>query len=404
MKDINKKIITMKTIKFLALLLITVIGFNACESDDSLTYTAQPNGELAFSNSFLSEYILTPAASGNLGERFTWNDADFDVETEINYELQKSITGDFTDMELVGSTNQNAYAITIGDMLQYAAEAGLDNDASTADIPNTGNVYFRLRASVGTDSSVELMSETQALVLVLPESTGNEGPVCELDQLWAVGAGLPDAGWGWNTPVSLPCTGNGIYSWNVNLLNAEAFRFFTSEGDWGSGQNFPYFIGEGYTIDSNFEDALDDDNNFRFLGTTGYYNLMVNTVDKTITLDNPQATGNCEYDQLWVVGAGAVDAGWGWTSPVQLVCTGEGIYSGSINLQNIGGADNNFRFFTVEGDWGSGQNFPYYADAGYTMSSNLENALDDDSNFAFNGTTGSYFITIDTVALTITLE
>ena len=402
----------MKTIKFLALLLITVIGFNACESDDSLTYTAQPNGELAFSNSFLSEYILTPAASGNLGERFTWNDADFDVETEINYELQKSITGDFTDMELVGSTNQNAYAVTIGDMLDYAAEAGLDNDATTADIPNTGSVYFRLRASVGTDSTVELISETQALTLVLPESTGNEGPVCEFDQMWAVGAGLPDAGWGWTTPVQILCSGDGVYGGNVNLQNlggAEPnnnFRFFTSEGDWASGLNYPHFISEGYTIDAQFENALDDDDNFGFIGTTGFYYLEIDTVNKTITLDNPQATGNCEYDQLWVVGAGAVDAGWGWTSPVQLVCTGEGIYSGSINLQNLGGAEpnNNFRFFTVEGDWGSGQNFPYYADAGYTMSSNLENALDDDSNFAFNGTTGSYFITIDTVALTITLE
>ena len=76
MKDINKKFNTMKTIKFIALMLLAAISFNSCESDDSLTYTAEPTGELAFSNSFLSEYILTPAASGNLGERFIWADAD----------------------------------------------------------------------------------------------------------------------------------------------------------------------------------------------------------------------------------------------------------------------------------------------------------------------------------------
>lgn len=403
MKDTNKKYKTMKTIKFLALLLITVVGFNSCETDDSITYIAQPSGEFTFSNSFLSEYILTASTSSNLGERFTWNDANFDIETNINYELQKSITGDFTDMEVVGSTSQNEYAVTIGDLLDYAAEAGLDNDAATPDIPNTGSVYFRIRASVGTDSSVEITSPTQALVLVLPEG-GDEGPVCDLEQLWAVGAGLPDAGWGWTTPVRLPCTGNGIYSWNVNLLNGETFRFFTSEGDWASGQNYPYFVGEGYTIDANFEDALDGDNNFRFIGTTGYYSLVVNTVDETISIGDPQATGVCEYDQLWVVGAGAVDAGWGWTTPVQLLCTGDGIYSGNINLQNNGGADNNFRFFTTEGDWASGQNYPYFADAGYTIDANLTNAMDGDSNFAFTGTTGSYFITIDTVALTITLE
>ena len=55
MKDINKKFNTMKTIKFIALMLLAAISFNSCESDDSLTYTAEPTGELAFSNSFLSE-------------------------------------------------------------------------------------------------------------------------------------------------------------------------------------------------------------------------------------------------------------------------------------------------------------------------------------------------------------
>lgn len=404
MKDINKNIKTMKTLKLLALMLLAAVSFNSCESDDSLTYIAQPSGELSFSNSFLAEYILIPSASSNLGERFTWSDANFETPTNVNYELQKSITGDFSDMEVVGTTSQNEYAVTIGDLLQFAAEAGLDNDPETVNIPNTGSVYFRLRASVGADSSIEMISPSQALTLVLPESTGEEGAVCELDQLWAVGAGLPDAGWGWTTPVSLPCTGNGIYSWNVNLLNAESFRFFTSEGDWDSGLNFPHYVEEGYTIDENFEDALDGDNNFRFIGETGFYSLVVNTVEKTITIGDPQSTGNCEFDQLWVLGAGATDAGWGWNSPVKLACTGEGVYSGSINLQNIDGTENNFRFFTTEGDWASGQNFPYFADAGYTFSETLVNAEDDDSNFAFTGTTGTYFITIDTVALTITLE
>jgi len=254
-----------------------------------------------------------------------------------------------------------------------------------------------LRAFAGTDSSTDILTAVQALTLVLPEDTGS-GPVCELEYLYAVGAGLPDAGWDWGTPVKLACLANGAYGWNVNLSN-DTFRFFTSDGDWGSGLNYPYYAGEGYTIDDNFEDALDGDNNFRFTGTPGFYYLEVDTSNKTIILGDPQPTGVCDLDQLWAVGAGLPDAGWDWGTPIQFLCTGDGVYSGSANLAN-----DTFRFFTSNGDWGSGLNYPYYIGEGYTIDDNFEDAMDGDNNFKFTGTPGSYFFTIDTMAKTITLE
>jgi starch-binding outer membrane protein SusE/F len=396
----------MKKIQILTLFILAAIGFNSCEDDDSIQFIAQAPEEFTFSNSFLSEYILTTAASGNLGERFTWSDADFDVPTIVNYNLEKSILGDFSDMEIVGSTTENELSVTIGDLLNYARDAGLDNDPATED-PNTGNVSFRVKAFVG-DSGPETFSPVQMLTLVLPEDTGANDPVCEFDQLWVVGAGAPDAGWGWTSPVQLICSADGVYSGNINLQNNGGvdnnFRFFTSEGDWGSGQNFPFFFDAGYTIDSNFTDAMDGDNNFAFTGTSGYYYISIDTFNKTITLGDPQPTGICEFDQLWAVGAGVPDAGWGWTTPIRFVCSGEGIYTGSVNLQNNGGADNNFRFFTVEGDWGSGLNYPYYVGEGYTIDANFIDAMDGDNNFAFIGTTGMYFLTIDTINKTITLQ
>ncbi|TDY13914.1 SusE domain-containing protein [Meridianimaribacter flavus] len=400
----------MKNIKILALLIISVIGFNACESDDSLTYIAQPTGEFTFSNSFLSEYTLTTATSSNLGERFTWDDANFDIPTNVTYEMQKSITGDFTDMEVLGSTSANEYTLTIGDLLGFASEAGLDNDPSTEN-PDTGTVSFRVRAFIGADSSEELLTPSQALTLVLPEAASGE-PVCEFDQLWGVGAGLPSAGWGWTTPESFNCIGDGVYGANVNLQNlggAEPnnnFRFFTVEGDWASGRNYPWFIDEGYTIDANFEDAMDGDNNFAFVGTTGTYYLEIDSANKTITLDDPQPLGVCEFERLYGVGAGLPTAGWGWATPVNVLCSGDGVYSVSVELQNLGGAEpnNNFRFFTVDGDWASGRNYPWYVDAGYTIDADLVDAMDGDNNFAFVGTSGTYTLTIDDNNMTITLE
>lgn len=397
----------MNKIKLLVLLIVGAISFNSCLEDDAdITYVASQSGDFMFSNTFLNEYVLTSGTSGNLGERFTWNDADFDVQTNVNYELQKSIAGDFSDMEIVGTTSNNYYDISIGDMLGYAAEAGLDNDPSTP-APDNGDVAFRVRATVGTNASVEAISNVAMLTLMLPEASSG-GPVCDLEQIWLVGAGVPDAGWGWTSPVRLGCNGDNIYSGNVNFQNNGGadnnFRMFTSEGDWASGLNYPHYDGEGYTIDSNFEDAQDGDNNFAFVGTSGFYHIEINTVTKTITLSDPQSIGTCEFEILYLVGAGVPDAGWGWATPVELFCAGDGVYFGPVNLQNNDGADNNFRFFTSEGDWASGRNYPYYVDEGYTIDSNFEDAQDGDNNFAFTGSSGVYNLTLDTNTKTITLD
>jgi hypothetical protein len=393
----------MKKLSILGLFIFALFTFNSCETEDDVVFVAD-QGEFSFTNTFSSEYVLTPLTSGNLAERFTWNTPDVGVPTNISYQLQKSIIGDFSDAETVGATSSNEIALTVGDMLVYAAELGLDADPST-ETPNVGNVSFRLRAVVG-DSSLETFSNAQSLTLELLEST-EVVAVCEFDELYAVGAGLPTAGWAWTSPVVFTCTGNGVYSGNVELTNEgdANFRFFTVNTDWGSGRNFPYYADAGYTIDSNFENAADGDSNFRFIGTSGLYNLVIDDVNKTITLGAPQAGGSCEVDVLYGVGAGLPTAGWAWTSPVELYCSSDGVWSGNVEFLNGGALDNsNFRFFTVNTDWGSGRNYPYYVNEGYTIDANLANANDGDSNFAFIGTSGTYFLTIDTVNKVISLE
>lgn len=395
----------MKKIKILLVLFVAILSFNACQEDDSLTYIAQAPADLAFTNSFSPMYVLTPATSANLGERFTWQNTDFGTPTSVNYDLQSSISGDFTDAELVGSTNGNEIAVTIGDLMSLATDAGLDNNPDT-DNPDTGQVWFRLRASIGTTGEEEVFSAAQPLTLFLPTNAAPEEATCEFEQLYAVGAGIPTAGWDWATPAVFACTGTGVYSGNVELTSdGDAnFRFFTEATNWGSGQNYPFYADEGYTIDANFENAMDGDANFKFIGTSGLYNLKIDTVNKTITLGDPAASGTCEVDILYGVGAGLPTAGWDWATPVELLCSGDGIWSGNVSLQNNGGADNNFRFFTEATNWDSGRNYPFYADEGYTIDADLVNAMDGDFNFAFVGTTGTYLLTINSVAKTITLE
>ncbi len=394
----------MKKLSIIGLFIFALVSFNSCETEDDVVFQTNNNGELVFTNTFLAEYVLIPQAAGNLAERFTWDNASVAVPTNITYQLQKSITGDFTDAETIGATTGNEIAITIGDMLSYAAQAGLDNDPETEE-PNTGQVYFRLRSFLG-DGGEENFSSTAALVMVLPEETGEVVAVCDLDQYFMVGAGVKFTGWDWATPQVAACSGTNVYTINVDLVNNVDgdgnFRFFTVNTDWGSGINYPGFINDGYTIDPMFEDAMDGDNNFLFTGPSGKYFLTIDAVNKTITLDDPTPQGNCDLDQLWAVGAGLSDAGWSWDTPVQLMCEGNGIYEGWVNYTADG--DANFRFFTTATDWGSGQNFPFFADDGYVIDANFENAMDGDSNFRFIGATGQYYTIIDTVNKTITLQ
>jgi hypothetical protein len=293
--------------------------------------------------------------------------------------------------DVIGSTTETNLAVTVKQLLDYAEDLGLDDDPKTTDaegLPNnTGSIYLRLKAYVGsgTGNSVETLSDIRQLNFTWVEKA-DVGGAC--DPLFIVGAAAVDAGWGWNTPVVLECF-EDVFTTKINLT-PEAFRFFTTEGDWGSGQNYPYFEGEGYTIDPLFENAMDGDSNFRFIGEAGVYLLTVDDNAKTITL--------AETPSLWMVGA-ATPGGWDWCCATEAPEVGVDLWQAKLNF-----TVETFRFFTVEGDWGSGLNYPYYESEGYTIDPNFENAMDGDSNFRFIGTPGNYTISIDAANKTITLQ
>ncbi len=329
----------------------------------------------------------------------TWDDPDFsdNTPTIISYNLEVAAAGtDFAVVENIGTTtNERMDDTTHGELNDAALNLGLAVDAE-------GTLDIRVRSVIETASGdLERISDF-ITITVTPYETAL------LPVIYGVGAGLPDAGWGWDSPVELLLQGS-VYSGNINLQNNGGadnnFRFF-AQMDWGpTSFNYPWYESRGFTIDPNLVNANDGDSNFAFVGTTGQYFIEIDMENKTITLGPPVVGPNCEFDQLWLVGAGVPDAGWSWDSPVQLPCTGNGVYSGNVNLQNNGGADNNFRFFTdATLEWASPSfNYPHYVSEGYTIDSDFVDAMDGDNNFAFVGTTGEYFLTVDTINLTITL-
>lgn len=203
-----------------------------------------------------------------------------------------------------------------------------------------------------------------------------------------VGAATP-GGWSWDNPTEIVEVSEGVFQGTLQFNN-DAFRVFETRDDWGSGRNYPYYVNEGFTIDDRFENANDGDQNFRFTGTPGEYTFTLDLNNKEIRL----TVG----DPIYLVGA-ATPGGWSWDNPTVAYQTSAGVWKATLNFSNEA-----FRFFTSNGDWGSGRNYPYYEGEGYTIDADFENANDGDQNFRFIGTPGEYTLTVDSNAKTIVLE
>lgn len=347
-----------KNIKLLSLIIIAFLSFNSCDQEDDLVFTAQePEEGISFSNSFLDEYVLTVAASKNLGERFTWRNADFGVPTNINYELQNSILGDFSDATSISSTSGNELAVTIGQMLGFAEAAGLDNDPETDNL-NTGELYFRIKATVGTDDGLPIYSETQALTVVLPEDVSTGGGAFELSIWGLVGSAAND--WGSAGP-DLPfytTSDPDVVVAYANLKDGEIK--FRQENNWDL-TNYGDATGDGIADTEN-------DNNINV--TAGDYKVEFNTSTLAYTIEpfSYGIVGSAWND--W--GAAGPDAKFFYDYTTDTFKVGVKLQAGEMKIR-------------FNQDW----DVPNYGDA------TGDGILDTDSDNNINVTAGYYLVTIN---------
>ncbi|MFV9552269.1 SusE domain-containing protein [Algibacter sp. PT7-4] len=385
----------MKNIVYRLIIVLAVINLNSCDDNEAPIFVAAPSGDgISFINTFASEYLLSEAIEDNIADRFIWGEADFGTETNITYELQGSIDATFASFEEVGSTNETNLPILVSQLLGFAKQLGLDDDPATtqpgSDLPNnTGQIYFRLRAYLGTGGSntEEMFSDIQSVNINWIE-TITESDACP--SIFAVGEALTDIGWNFSPDGEVFCQ-NDILQRKFRFTNGTNFRFFEESGVWTSGLGYNYYIGEGYAIDVNLEAVDDGDDNFVFVGESGIYTITINNIEKTIVVTSSGS--------LWAVG-GAVPGGWGFNDDtVEFVESAPDIWSASITLSN-----DIFRFFQTFNVWDTNNNYAYYDDESYTIDANFENDGSDDANFNFIGTPGTYTLTVDAVNKTITLN
>jgi len=332
----------MKKLSILLMAFVAFVGLNSCSSDDGVVFIAQPDVEgINFTNSFNESYILTPATSGNIAERFVWNTVDFDVPTNITYQLQGATSADFSSFDIIGATGENNIGVKVSQLKSLADDAGLDNDANT-DAPNSGLVYFRVRAFAGTDGGNGLseMSAIKSITVILPEG---ESGVIELPKIFVVGSFLAASGYGadWTpangVPLAASADGKTDYEGFVYInVDSAEFKFLPSnegwDGDYGdTGENNGDYSG---TIEQEDEvNAGTPD------GKSGYFLVKVNTGELKYSLSKTS----------WGVIGNATPTG--WDSDTDMIYDAESkTWSVTLDLTKQEAPDNGIKF-RANDDW-----------------------------------------------------
>ena len=296
----------MKKFSIFLLMIIAFAGITSCEHDDDVVFIAQPDPEgIVFVNATAESYTLTNQTANNIAERFVWSDVDFDAPTTVTYELQGSSVSDFSTFTTIGTTGDNNLGVTVRQMMSLAMEAGLDNDPET-EMPNTGDIFFRVRAYAGTDGSngLNAVSEAMTLTVILPEATIEEEPA-KLN-LFLVGdataSGWTNTSTSNNYPLFRDTENENIYYYTGRLM-AGNVKIIEQRGAWA-----PQYGGENGTLVYRPTEG-DPDPSPIAVESEGYYTFTINIADLTYTLEAIDVSSATTYNSIGYIGS-ATPGGW----------------------------------------------------------------------------------------------
>jgi len=328
-------------ILLLTILCIGLFGLKSCDETDNFRLQAPEAVEtLTITNGLLPEYSLIQETFSNVAERFTWESPDFQVQSNVTYNLEYSIDGLFEDPILIGATSENQISVTIEQLWNLAVDNLALAPNSDAD---SGELYFRVRAALGTpeaENSPESISDTQVLFVRLLES-GGEVP---LTDLFLVG-NATGADWNNNNnnnPIIRDPENPAAYAFTGYFVGGNEFKLLEKKGQWQP----QWGIDNGVFISS--DDLGGDPGAFAVPGGDGYYTLNVNTEDGTWSFDAFTGDTSVTYGTIGVIGSGTTGDDTGWNQDIDLTQSAFDPHIWYINGITLFDAEIKFR---AENDW-----------------------------------------------------
>jgi hypothetical protein len=362
-----------KTILPVALLFI---AFSCENEDDGPEFTViPPSEEVAFTNSFLDDYLLSAQTSANIAERLLWNTPSFGAQTSVSFTVEGSSTNLFAATDpgyfSSGALTENNYAVSVANLLAIADALDLDGDP-TSGKDSSGMAYLRVTASVGdaTDSNgSSVVSEAQEIKITMVETEGEE-PAPML--------AVPGQYQGWN-PGGAPLLAasapgqtdfEGFIYMDIDEADNQGFKFVEEVGgvyDWGNPDWGQSKTGAQGTL------VVEDEDNVT-VDADGLYYLQVDTA---------AGTYSTTLMSLGLIGSATPT---GWDSDTDFV------YDATNNVLTLDINLINGEKYKVRANNGWDIGFP----GQFGPDSDGDGFLDTkDGDFTHEGATGNYRITLD---------
>ena len=241
------------------LAVVAFVGFNACSDDDNLIIATPEGGPELVTPASGTALILDANNEQNVATTLVWDDADYNAQTSINYDIEIALGGtDFATVISGGSTTERFLSWTHLQLNEKAIEAGLNPFVA-------GDLDVRVISSIGTQDAQQQTSNAITLN-VTPYTTS-------LPKI-----AVPGDHQGWD-PATAPrlassefgATDYEGYVWLETeykfVAPDEAGNFAWGNTDWGD--------------DGSFSGVLVEDGESNAQASSGHYLLKVNTGDLT---------------------------------------------------------------------------------------------------------------------------
>ncbi len=264
----------MKKISILMFACLALVCFNACVEDDEPTFMVQENEATAPTIvTANSTVMLNKDAEDNQALTVVWNDAEYNFQTPVTYNIMVAAAGtNFEDEINAASTVERSYTWTVKDLNNLAIKAGLEIDKE-------GALEIRVISSLGSNGGVSMDSNILAITLI-PYST-------ELPKLWLPGGYAQDSGYGANWDPSDPLTPT-LTAENFTSSKFEGYVYFANDNSnfkiTPTNVNFDGNYGD--VDDSGTSGTLfqDDASKNIVVPVAGYYRINVDTEALTYSL------------------------------------------------------------------------------------------------------------------------
>ena len=271
----------MKKIFKSSLLLLCSLGlFTACSDDNDSNPTLQNPSTFTLNEPGYA--ALTVDLSSSTGLPFTWSQPDYGFPVAAEYQLQVSLSGNFTtDLLSVEEGNEtsadyatlaNYYNVPSGSMNPDQLSNAINKMSGWDDetVPSTAAVYVRATA---TTNGAPVIYSNVVTIKVVPNLV--VAPSYK-EFIYEIGN---ESGWSTAYPMRSPAQ-DGIYT-SFNWLNG-SFKFKPNEGDWNGdwGQDPAGALGD--LIVDGEEDCNNPDGSFAAdAQPEGFYQIQVSLVDMT---------------------------------------------------------------------------------------------------------------------------